>query len=105
MVFDSRPSGRANHEYAMWDAAYVLGSLPRADRLEFEAHMQDCASCRRGVAELSGMPALLSQLDRDEVAAIADHAGACAAPLLPTEALPSLLTKVGSLRRRRWRYL
>ena len=27
------------HEYATWDAAYVLGSLSPADRREFEAHL------------------------------------------------------------------
>ncbi len=38
--------------YAMWDAAYVLGALPDADRHEFETHMAGCASCRDAVAEL-----------------------------------------------------
>jgi len=56
--------------YAMWDAAYVLGSLSAADRREFEAHMANCPACRDAVAELSGVPALLSLLDREEVAAI-----------------------------------
>ena len=63
-----------NHRYAMWDAAYVLGSLSAVDRREFEAHMANCPACREAVAELSGVPALLSQLDRDEVAAI-DESG------------------------------
>jgi hypothetical protein len=27
------------HRYAMWDAAYVLGSLSVGDRREFETHM------------------------------------------------------------------
>ena len=30
-----------NHRYAMWDAAYVLGSLSAGDRREFEMHMAD----------------------------------------------------------------
>lgn len=87
-----------DHEYAMWDAAYVLGSLSATDRREFEAHMGVCPSCRSAVAELSGMPALLSQLDRDELAAIdvetdqADRNGG--EPSLPPELLPSLLAKV-----------
>src|ERR1700755_2991419 len=59
-----------NHRYAMWDAAYVLGSLSASDRREFEAHMANCPACREAVADLSGVPALLSQLDREEVAAI-----------------------------------
>ena len=72
---DKEVSGGDNHRYAMWDAAYVLGSLSSADRREFEAHMADCPSCREAVAQLSGMPALLSRLDRNEVAAIneSDH--------------------------------
>ena len=59
-----------NHHYAMWDAAYVLGSLSAAERREFESHMASCPDCRQAVGELSGMPALLSQLDHADVAAI-----------------------------------
>ena len=86
-------------EYTTWDAAYVLGSLSAAERREFEAHMTDCPLCGSAVGELSGMPALLSQLDRDELAAIDDRSGA--APLLPDELLPSLLAKVSWRRRSR----
>ena len=57
-------------EYTMWDAAYVLGSLSSAERREFEAHMTGCPLCRSAVGELNGMPALLSRLDRDELASI-----------------------------------
>lgn len=86
------------HRYAMWDAAYVLGSLSAADRREFEAHMADCPACQEAVGELSGMPGLLSQLDRSEVAAIneADQTSAEMAPGL----LPSLLATVRWRRRR-----
>ncbi|MGH3561896.1 MAG: anti-sigma factor family protein, partial [Mycobacterium sp.] len=92
----------------MWDAAYVLGSLSYADRREFEAHMPGCVSCREAVAELSGMPALLSRLDRDQVATIAPgvspaggggHDTAGTSSLAP-EILPSLLAKVRWQRRR-----
>src|SRR5271166_1073708 len=58
-------------EYAMWDAAYVLGSLSSAERREFEAHLADCPSCRSAVE-----------------------------PLPPDELLPSLLAKVNWRRRR-----
>ena len=85
-------------EYAMWDAAYVLGSLSSAERKEFEAHMAGCPLCRSAVGELIGMPALLSQLDRDELAAIDN--GSRVEPLLPDELLPSLLAKVSWRRRR-----
>jgi putative zinc finger protein len=88
-------------EYVMWDAAYVLGSLSPADRREFEAHMGTCKPCRDAVAEISGMPALLSRLDSDEVAQI-DELGqaASAPPPLRPELLTSLLKRVTWQRRR-----
>ena len=61
------PRGQEGHKYALWDAAYVLASLSEVDRREFEAHLGECRSCRDAVTELSGMPALLSLVDRDEV--------------------------------------
>src|SRR5579875_2743574 len=92
-----------DHEFATWDAAYVLGSLTPTDRREFEAHLSVCSSCRSAVAELSGMPALLSQLDGAEVAAIesaADHHDRHdAQPSPPPELLPSLLATVRRRRR------
>jgi len=59
--------------------------------------MADCPLCGSAVGELSCMPALLSQLDRDELAAIDDRSGAD--PLLPDELLRSLLAKVSWRRR------
>jgi len=90
------PSG--HDEYTMWDAAYVLGSLSSAERREFEAHMTVCPLCGSAVGELGGMPALLSLLDRDELAAIDGRSGV--EPLLPDELLPSLLSKVSWRQRR-----
>jgi anti-sigma factor RsiW len=87
-----------NHRYAMWDAAYVLGSLSAADRREFEAHMANCPACREAVADLSGVPALLSQLTREEVAAINESGPAT--PVMSPELLPSLLATVRWRRRR-----
>jgi anti-sigma factor RsiW len=81
-------------EYAMWDAAYVLGSLSSAERREFEAHLPECPLCRSGIGELHGIPALLSRLERDEVAVIV---GRGAEPWPPDGLLPSLLETV------RWR--
>jgi anti-sigma factor RsiW len=89
-----------SHRYAMWDAAYVLGSLSAVDRREFEAHMANCPACREAVGELSGVPALLSQLDRDEVAAIAESGPSSATPEMSPQLLPSLLTTVRWRRRR-----
>jgi anti-sigma factor RsiW len=87
-------------EYAMWDAAYVLGSLSSAERRGFEAHLAGCPLCRSAVAEINGMPALLSQLDRDELAAMdeADRSGV--ERLLPDGLLPSRVAKVHWRRRR-----
>lgn len=94
-----------NDEYALWDAAYVLGSLSAGERREYEAHLSICLSCRESVAELSGMPALLSQISSDDIAAI-DEGGdpAGAAPPPRPQLLRSLLAKV-SRRRRRSRLL
>ena len=90
-----------SHDYSMWDAAYVLGSLSCAERREFEEHMSTCQLCRQAVAEISGMPALLSRLDANEVAAI-DESGqtTAAVPPLRPELLNSLLWKVNQRRRR-----
>jgi anti-sigma factor RsiW len=89
-----------SHRYAMWDAAYVLGSLSAVDRREFEAHMANCPACRDAVTDLSGVPALLSQLDRDEVAAIGESGPSSPTPEMSPELLPSLLAKVRWRRRR-----
>jgi anti-sigma factor RsiW len=97
---DSDLPGGDHHEYAMWDAAYVLGSLSPADRREFEAHLSGCPFCGQAVAELSGMPALLSKLGHDTVSAIneADQTSESMAPA--PDLLPSLLFAVRRRRRR-----
>ncbi|RPF22617.1 anti-sigma factor family protein [Myceligenerans xiligouense] len=46
--------------YADWDAAYVLGALSPSDRHAYERHLAACHTCRAAVAELAGMPGLLS---------------------------------------------
>ena len=61
---DSDVPAGASHDYATWDAAYVLGSLSSADRREFEAHLSGCPICSQSVGELSGIPALLSKSRR-----------------------------------------
>jgi hypothetical protein len=83
--------------YALWDAAYVLGSLASDERREYEAHLHRCMACRSAVTDLSGMPALLALLDRDSVA---DEPPA---PEMPPEMLGAVLAKVAQRRRRsRW---
>ena len=88
--------------YALWDAAYVLGSLSGTERREFEAHLATCPRCSAAVAELSGIPALLARLTADEVQALDDPA--TEAPPLRPEVLDSLIQKV-EWRRRRTRRL
>jgi anti-sigma factor ChrR (cupin superfamily) len=56
---------------------YVLGAIGAADRSAVGAHLACCADCRDELAELAGLPGLLSRvtaddagslgLDRDEV--------------------------------------
>ena len=89
-------TGPPGDPYARWDAAYVLGSLSAAERREFEDHMAACPGCREAVADLSGVPALLSRLDRAEVAAMGESVPAELSPDL----LPSLLSAVRWRRRR-----
>ena len=62
--------------YADWDAAYVLGSLSPAERLEFETHLEGCDRCRASVAELSGLPGLLARLDSDRAFELLEPADA-----------------------------
>jgi hypothetical protein len=77
------------------DAAYVLGALSPADRLEYERHLPGCAPCRRSVAQLAGMPGLLGRVPREQVEA----------PLpvepLPETVLPALVAAVRREQRRR----
>ena len=42
--------------FAMWDAAYVLGSLNPEERRQYEAHLSSCARCREAVAYRVGHP-------------------------------------------------
>jgi anti-sigma factor RsiW len=96
---DGDPSG--HDEYATWDAAYVLGALSSVERREFEAHLADCRSCRNAVGELNGMPALLSKLDRDQVASLDRTDFRAAQPSPSNDLLPSLLAKLSWRRRQR----
>jgi anti-sigma factor RsiW len=94
---DSDVPAGDSHDYATWDAAYVLGSLSPTDRREYEAHLNVCPLCNQAVSELSGMPALLSKLDGDTVAAMGSTVEP--ADMVPN-LLPSLLSEVHQRRRR-----
>lgn len=95
-------SGRNGDRYTLWDAAYVLGSLSTGERAEYEAHLGNCVSCRAAVAELSGTPALLGLLGREDATTLGDDLPG--PPAMRPELLESLLSKV-SRRRRRGRLL
>ena len=87
-------------DYADWDAAYVLGALPVAERREYETHLAGCAACRAAVAELAGMPGLLAQLPPGEVLAMDLDGGADLQP--PASLMPVLPVVDASLPRRSW---
>jgi anti-sigma factor RsiW len=45
---------------------YVLGVIGSADRIAVDAHLACCADCRDELAELAGLPGLLSRATLDE---------------------------------------
>jgi hypothetical protein len=77
------------------DAAYVLGSLSPAERLEFERHLPGCAACRRSVAQLAGMPGLLARVTAETVEATVPPEP------VPDTVLPALVTAVRREQRRK----
>jgi RNA polymerase sigma-70 factor (ECF subfamily) len=78
--------------YATWDAAYVLGSLPPAERREYEEHLAHCPACLEKVAEISVLPGLLAAVKQDAPAL---------QPVLPP-AYAVFAGKVRRQRRARW---
>lgn len=76
------------------DAAYVLGSLSPAERLDFERHVAGCDVCARSVQMLAGLPGLLDRVD----AAVLEHPRSD--PPLPATLLPGLTREVVRSRRR-----
>jgi predicted anti-sigma-YlaC factor YlaD len=49
--------------------AYVVGALEPGERARLEAHLEGCPGCRDELAELAGLPGLLSHLTAAEVEA------------------------------------
>jgi anti-sigma factor RsiW len=80
-------------EFALYDAAYVLGALSPAERREFEDHLKGCAACASSVGELAGLPGLMSKVSVEELTAEIE------AP--PETLLPSLARAVRRERGRR----
>lgn len=55
--------------------AYVLGGLDSADLTLFEAHLQDCAGCRKELASLEKVPMLLDSLPVPDALALSGVPG------------------------------
>jgi hypothetical protein len=51
--------------YSEWDGAYVLGALSMDERREYERHFASCTTCAAAVAELAGIPGILTKIDTD----------------------------------------
>jgi hypothetical protein len=83
--------------FAHDDAAYVLGALSPAERIEFERHLRDCEDCTRAVRELAGLPGLLGRVD----ASILERSAADE-PVSET-LLPAMFREMRRARRRRTR--
>jgi anti-sigma factor RsiW len=45
-----------------WDVAYVLGSLSRGDRQDYERHLVACPPCEHEVGRLAGTAGLLARV-------------------------------------------
>jgi Putative zinc-finger len=76
-------------------AAYVIGSLSPAERLEFEKHLGECDDCTRAIRELAGLPGLLGRVEASVLEQpVVDKP-------VPETLLPTLSRKVRSARRRR----
>ena len=84
-----------HNSYDDWDAAYVLGMLSADDRRAFEKHLKTCERCSDAVAELAGLPGLLSALSPEEASALLS-----AAPLAAAEHVPSLTASLAQRVRR-----
>jgi hypothetical protein len=91
-----------------WDAAYVLGALSADDRRAFERHLATCPECTAAVAELAGLPGILSKLPVEDAVALIDETRAVDATpddahLRDENHVPGLVQRlaVASKRRRR----
>ena len=73
-------------------AAYVLGALPAGERATFEQHLTGCEDCRQTVAELAGLPGLLSRVSPADLTDTAP---------VPDTLVPRLLREVRRSGRRR----
>jgi len=54
-------------EFALCDAAYVLGALSPEEQGEFERHLKSCPTCAKAVGELAGLPGLMSRVSVEQL--------------------------------------
>lgn len=57
-------------QFAEWDAAYVVRSLSADDRRLYEAHLDECRTCREAIAALAPTLGLLSRVTTDRAEAL-----------------------------------
>jgi anti-sigma factor RsiW len=79
-------------KYTEWDAAYVLGALSSEERWEYERHLAGCPACSRSLAELAGLPALLSKVPAEDV--LPAESGAFGTAAVDGSAVPLGVTSV-----------
>lgn len=85
---------------------YLLGAIDPAGRSAVDSHLAGCAACRKELAGLAGLPALLRRVPASELPrAVGDAAGrAGQLDRAPGPVLPDLLTRAAAAgRARRWR--
>ncbi|WP_454199883.1 anti-sigma factor family protein [Nocardia sp. Marseille-Q1738] len=70
-------------DYTTWDAPYVLGSLTRNERLEYESHLAGCTECRAAVGELAGLPGMLAMVETETALAMIEPTTAESVPSMP----------------------
>ena len=81
--------------------AYVLGGLESADLALFEAHLQGCTGCRKELAVLEKVPALLDALPVPDAVALTDAPGSeTADPGVPVRLFDELARRRRTSRRR-----
>jgi len=54
-------------EFALCDAAYVLGALSPEEQGEFERHLKSCPTCAKAVGDLAGLPGLMSRVSVEQL--------------------------------------
>ena len=92
-------------DYTTWDAPYVLGSLTRIERREYEEHLAGCPVCRAAVADLAGLPGLLAMVEPETALAMIEPSEAPAAEADPPVLLLPRLAEAAEKRRRRGRWV